>query len=66
MVGLDTNHLVQFVTRDDAEPWQVVDRFRGANCSAKQPGWITYVTLLPITSVQLKAIEGQLVRDVIL
>jgi predicted nucleic-acid-binding protein len=45
MIGLDTNILVRFVTRDDDEQWQLVDRYLKANCSSKQPGWISCIVL---------------------
>jgi predicted nucleic-acid-binding protein len=45
MVGLDTNILVRFVTRDDEPQWKLVDAFLKENCSSKNPGWISCIVL---------------------
>lgn len=45
MVGLDTNILVRFVTRDDAKQWAKVSTYLEANCTKESPGWVALIVL---------------------
>ena len=51
MIGLDTNILVRFVTRDDQDQWQQVNTFLKANCSSKNPGWVSCIVLCEVVWV---------------
>lgn len=45
MVGIDTNVLVRFVTRDDEKQWSRVEKYLNACCSEQHPGWISSIVL---------------------
>ena len=51
MVGLDSNVLVRFVTRDDVEHWNSVDAYLSENCSSQDPGWISCIVLCEVVWV---------------
>lgn len=51
MIGLDSNILVRFVTRDDEEQWKRVNAFLKKNCSSKNPAWISSIVLCEVVWV---------------
>ncbi len=51
MIGLDTNILVRFVTRDDEKQWKRVNAFLEKNCSSKDPAWISSIVLCEVVWV---------------
>jgi len=57
MIGLDTNILVRFVTRDDERQWKRVNAFLEKRCSAKEPGWISCIVLCEVVWVLSRGYE---------
>lgn len=51
MIGLDSNILVRFVTRDDEKQWKRVNAFLKKNCSSKDPAWISNIVLCEVVWV---------------
>lgn len=51
MIGLDTNILVRFVTRDDEKQWKRVDAFLKKSCSSEDPAWISCIVLCEVVWV---------------
>lgn len=51
MIGLDSNILVRFVTRDDEEQWKRVNAFLKENCSSEDPAWISNIVLCELVWV---------------
>ena len=53
MIGLDTNILVRYVTRDDEKQWKRVDTYLARHCSSKEPAWISTIVLCEVVWVLL-------------
>lgn len=51
MIGLDSNILVRYFTRDDERQWKRVDAYLKKRCSAKRPGWISCIVLCEVVWV---------------
>jgi predicted nucleic-acid-binding protein len=51
VIGLDTNILVRFVTRDDEKQWKRVDAFLKKSCSSEDPAWISCIVLCEVVWV---------------
>ncbi len=51
MIGLDTNILVRFFTRDDERQWKRVHAYLEDRCSSKRPGWISCIVLCEVVWV---------------
>lgn len=51
MIGLDTNILVRYFTRDDERQWKRVDAYLNKRCSSKTPGWISCIVLCEVVWV---------------
>jgi len=51
MIGLDTNVLVRYFTRDDERQWKRVDAYLKKSCSSKNPGWISCIVLCEVVWV---------------
>ena len=45
MIGLDTNVLVRYLTRDDLEQFDLVKQFIQQNCTESSPGFINSIVL---------------------
>ena len=45
MIGLDTNILVRYLVRDDADQTALADRFIETECSAETPGFVCHIVL---------------------
>ena len=54
MTGIDTNVLVRYLTRDDADQYQRAKAFLEATCTEKNPGYINTIVLSELVWV-LKA-----------
>jgi len=57
MIGLDTNILVRYFTRDDERQWKRVDAYLKKRCSSKNPGWISCIVLCEIVWVLTRGYE---------
>ena len=57
MIGLDTNVLVRYVTRDDERQWKRVDAYLEKHCSSKSPGWISCIVLCEFVWVLSRGYE---------
>ena len=57
MIGLDTNVLVRYLTRDDAGQYRQAKTFLEANCTETNPGYLNTVVLSELVWV-LKAAYG--------
>ena len=51
MIGLDSNILVRFVTRDDEKQWKRVNAYLEENCSSEDPAWISNIVLCEVVWV---------------
>ncbi|NBC18064.1 MAG: PIN domain-containing protein [Bacteroidetes bacterium] len=57
MIGLDTNVLVRYLTRDDAEQYRRAKTFLESRCTEARPGYVNLVVLSELAWV-LKAAYG--------
>lgn len=51
MLGIDTNVLVRFLTKDDAVQSKQAENFLRHHCSATTPGWISVIVLCELVWV---------------
>lgn len=51
MVGIDTNVLVRFVTKDDEKQWKQADAYLKSNCTEENPGWIACIVACEVVWV---------------
>lgn len=51
MIGIDTNVLVRYITRDDPEQYQVAKRFLESNCTRQEPGYVNVIVLCELAWV---------------
>ena len=51
MIGLDTNILVRFLTQDDPEQAELVNRLIETQCSKAEPGFIALIVLCELVWV---------------
>ena len=51
MIGLDTNVLVRYVTRDDEKQWKRVNTYLKKHCTSKDPAWISNIVLCEVVWV---------------
>ena len=64
MTGLDTNVLVRYLTRDDAEQYRRAKVFLESTCTDANPGYVNTVVLCELAWV-LKAAYGATRADVV-
>jgi len=57
MIGLDTNVLVRYLTRDDADQHRRAQVFLESTCTVENPGYINIIVLVELVWV-LKAAYG--------
>ena len=57
MTGIDTNVLVRYITRDDADQYQRAKSFLEATCTEEKPGYVNTIVLSELVWV-LKAAYG--------
>lgn len=62
MTGLDTNVLVRYLTRDDADQYQRAKAFLETTCTETEPGYINTIVLCELIWV-LKAAYGATKKD---
>ena len=46
MIGIDTNILVRYITRDDPAQWRIAHAIITRRLTREQPGWISAVVLI--------------------
>lgn len=51
MIGLDTNVLVRYLTRDDAEQYRRAKAFLESTCTETEPGFINIIVLSEVVWV---------------
>jgi predicted nucleic-acid-binding protein len=51
MIGIDTNVLVRYITRDDPEQYQVAKRVLESNCTRQEPGYVNVIVLCELAWV---------------
>jgi predicted nucleic-acid-binding protein len=51
MLGLDTNVLVRFLTKDDAVQFKQAENLLRHHCSVTKPGWISVIVLCELVWV---------------
>lgn len=65
MIGVDTNVLVRYLTRDDAEQYQRAKTFLEETCTEDRPGYLNVVVLCELVWVlqgAYGATKGEVIR----
>ncbi len=58
MIGLDTNVLVRYITRDDPEQYRAAKAFLESKCTQEEPGYVNVVVLCELVWVLTGAYEA--------
>lgn len=58
MIGLDTNVLIRYITRDDPEQYRAAKAFLESNCTKEAPGYVNVIVLCEIVWVLTSAYDA--------